>query len=163
MTVFKSKFLFFFFLNKSWSMTWNIKLHNCKWWYLFSKTEFKKKSFIFVQVWFFCVYCFFGFSLKADILYASQKMGAEDPSAQYMRTIIVYSVPSMSAEMQWIVWFNIRMWFIFTVNVKSFNFSSVHIHCLLWLQTSRLWMIQIVHNNKMSSRIHFLQWVFCLP
>lgn len=57
---------------------------------------------------------------------------------------------------------NAGMWFIFTVNVKSFNFGSACINYIPWLQTSRLWMMQIVHNKKShlvyssSSEVFFL-------
>ena len=162
-------------------MTWNIKLHSCWWYYVFIlkgcwvERRRKKKRAAFLQVWnlwlfqlciafspflphLFSCCCFLGFWLQFKGRHFRCKSGNEGGrslSFQCRRIIIVYSISSVSTEMQWIVWFNVKMWFIFTVNAKSFKFASVHIHYILGLQTSKLWMIQIVNNNKMSSHIHF--------
>lgn len=165
-------------------MTWNIKLCSCWWYYIFlSKGEKKRKKTTTttttnpptsVQVWdlwlsavhFFLAFpssvaffvvalCVFVELKGRHFRCTSGNVGGRPLSSQYVR-IIVYSIPYVPTEMQWIVWFNIKMWFIFTVNGKSFKFASVHIHYILGLQTSKLWMIQIVHNNnKMSSHIPF--------
>lgn len=113
---------------------------------------------LFLLPFFFCVVLICGglFWLQLRGRCFTCKLGnvGERPlKTQSVTTIIAYCIPSLSAGMQWMVWcfcffLNAGMWFIFTVNVKSFNFGSACINYIPWLQTSRLWMMQIVHNKK---------------
>lgn len=110
--------------------------------------------------WLFSWFVFFGLHFKY-MHYRCNKGSFWERSwtSQYMRITFVYSILAMSTEMQWIVWCNIKMWFIFIVNAKSFNFATVHFHVVLGLQISKLWIIQIVHNNK--SVVSYTEMFLC--
>lgn len=156
-------------------MTSNIKLHCCV---ILFKDFWVGKKAISVQVWnlwlfqlhtsldfFFSCFVFFGLQFK-DMHSRCNKGNVWERSwsSQYMRIIIVYSMLAVSTEMQWVVWCNIKMWFIFTVNTKSFKFATECFHFILGLQTSKLWMVQTVHNNKSVISYTFLaQSCFCVP
>lgn len=105
----------------------------------------------------------FDFSLKAGTSDAVRKCGWKTLKLSIHKNYYCLFYTLYSTEMRWIVWFNMKMWFIFTVNAKSFEFASVHIYYILGLQTSKLWMIQIVHNNKMSSHTFLVESCFCVP
>lgn len=97
---------------------------------------------------------FFGFSLEAGVLHASWEMWVKDPrrlNLWELLLLIVYLLCLLGCN-EWcgvfVFFLNAGMWLIFTVNVKSFNFGSACINYIPWLQTSRLWMMQVVHNKK---------------